>query len=45
MVTRASETLAGSLKELAADKLEAAVADLEISDGKVRIAGTDRALS
>ena len=45
MVTRASETLAGSLKELAADKLEAAVADLEIADGKVRIAGTDRAIS
>ena len=45
MVTRASETLAGSLKELAADKLEAAVADLEIADGHVRIAGTDRAIS
>ena len=45
MVSRASETLAGSLKELAADKLEAAVADLEIADGKVRIAGTDRAIS
>jgi aerobic carbon-monoxide dehydrogenase large subunit len=45
MVTRASETLAGSLKELAADKLEAAVADLEIADGKVRIAGTDREIS
>ena len=45
MVSRASETLVGSLKELAADKLEAAVADLEIADGKVRIAGTDRAIS
>ena len=45
MVNRASQTLAASLKELAADKLEAAVADLEISDGKVRIAGTDRAIS
>src|ERR1700722_12369501 len=45
LVTRASEALAGSLKELAADKLEAAVADLEIADGKVRIAGTDRAIS
>jgi len=45
MVTRASQTLAASLKELAADKLEAAVADLEIEDGKVRIAGTDRAIS
>ena len=45
MVTRASQTLAASLKELAADKLEAAVADLEIDDGMVRIAGTDRAIS
>jgi aerobic carbon-monoxide dehydrogenase large subunit len=45
MVSRASETLVGSLKEVAADKLEAAVADLEIADGQVRIAGTDRAIS
>lgn len=45
MVDRASQTLAASLKELAADKLEAAVADLEIADGKVRIAGTDRAIT
>jgi aerobic carbon-monoxide dehydrogenase large subunit len=45
MVSRASETLVGSLKELAADKLEAAIADLEIADGEVRIAGTDRAIS
>src|SRR3984885_3125713 len=45
MVSRASETLVGSLKELAADKLEAAVADLEIAAGSVRIAGTDRAIS
>ena len=44
MVGRASEKLAASLKDLAAEKLEAAVADLEISDGKIRIAGTDRAL-
>jgi aerobic carbon-monoxide dehydrogenase large subunit len=45
MVSRASQSLAASLKELASDKLEAAVADLEIADGKVRIAGTDRAIS
>ncbi len=45
MVIRASQTLAASLKDLAADKLEAAVADLEIEDGMVRIAGTDRAIS
>ena len=30
------------LKELAADELEAGIADLEIVDGAVRIAGTDR---
>jgi aerobic carbon-monoxide dehydrogenase large subunit len=45
MVTRASETLAKSLKELAADKLETAVADLEIADGAVRVVGTDRSVS
>jgi len=45
MVTRASEKLVASLKELAADKLEAAVADLEAADGTIRIAGTDRSIS
>ena len=45
MVKGASQKLAASLKELAADKLEAAVADLEIADGRVRIAGTDRSMS
>ena len=45
MVTRASQTLVTMLKELAADKLEAALADLEIADGAVRIAGTDRMIS
>ena len=44
MVNRASETLARTLKELAADKLETAVADLEIADGAVRVAGTDRTI-
>ncbi len=44
MVGRASTKLAATLKELAADKLEAAIGDLEIVDGKIRIAGTDRAL-
>jgi carbon-monoxide dehydrogenase large subunit len=38
----ASENLARKLKELAADHLEAGVGDLEIADGTVRIAGTDR---
>jgi aerobic carbon-monoxide dehydrogenase large subunit len=45
MVTRASQSLVASLKELASDRLEAAVADLEIGDGHIRIAGTDRAMS
>jgi carbon-monoxide dehydrogenase large subunit len=45
MVNRASETLVASLKELAADKLEAAIGDLEVADGHIRIAGTDRAIS
>ncbi len=45
MVTRASQKLVASLKELAADKLEAAVGDLEVSDGAIRIAGTDRAIA
>jgi carbon-monoxide dehydrogenase large subunit len=44
-VDRASKTLAGQLKEIAADALEASVGDLEIIDGSVRIAGTDRAIS
>jgi carbon-monoxide dehydrogenase large subunit len=43
-VSIASGRLADNLKELAADRLEASVKDLEITDGKVRIAGTDRAL-
>ncbi|KAA2234386.1 xanthine dehydrogenase family protein molybdopterin-binding subunit [Salinarimonas soli] len=43
-VAHASRTLAENLKTLAADALEAGVADLEIADGAVRIAGTDRAI-
>ncbi len=34
-----------SLKDLAADKLEASARDLEIVDGRIRIAGTDRSIS
>jgi aerobic carbon-monoxide dehydrogenase large subunit len=45
MVGKASEKLATSLKELAADKLEAAPGDMEITEGRVRIAGTDRSIS
>ena len=44
-VDRASKTLADQLKELAADALEASAGDMEIADGTVRVAGTDRAIS
>ncbi|MCC7345791.1 MAG: xanthine dehydrogenase family protein molybdopterin-binding subunit [Variibacter sp.] len=41
----AARKLADNLKTLAADKLEASMRDLEIADGAVRVAGTDRAIS
>jgi carbon-monoxide dehydrogenase large subunit len=44
-VDRATRTLGANLREIAADALETSAADLEISDGAVRIAGTDRAIS
>ncbi len=44
-VDRAAKTLAEQLKQLAADALEAAVTDLEIADGAIRVAGTDRVIS
>ncbi|HEY5216886.1 MAG TPA: molybdopterin cofactor-binding domain-containing protein, partial [Pseudolabrys sp.] len=44
-VDRASKTLGEQLKQLAADALEAATGDMEISGGAVRVAGTDRAIS
>jgi carbon-monoxide dehydrogenase large subunit len=44
-VDRASMTLAEQLKELAADALEASTGDMEIAEGTVRVAGTDRAIS
>ena len=44
-VDRASKTLGEQLKQLAADALEAAPGDMEIADGTVRVAGTDRAIS
>ncbi|GJD53378.1 Carbon monoxide dehydrogenase large chain [Methylobacterium crusticola] len=43
-VDAASKNLAGKLKDLAADELEAGVGDLEIAEGAVRVAGTDRAV-
>jgi carbon-monoxide dehydrogenase large subunit len=44
-VDRASKTLAEQLKQLAADALEAAPTDMEIANGAVRVAGTDRMIS
>jgi carbon-monoxide dehydrogenase large subunit len=44
-VAGAARKLANNLKALAADALEAGPGDLEIADGRVRIAGTDRAIS
>ena len=44
-VDRASKTLAEQLKQLAADALEAAATDLEIANGTIRVAGTDRVIS
>ncbi len=41
-VAGASRSLAERIRELAADRLEAAAQDLELIDGVVRIAGTDR---
>ena len=44
-VDRASKALGEQLKQLAADALEAAPSDMEIADGAVRVAGTDRTIS
>jgi carbon-monoxide dehydrogenase large subunit len=44
MLGRASEKLVATLKDLAADRLEADVRDLEIAGGAIRVAGTDRAI-
>jgi len=44
-VSGASKKLADNLKKLAAEALEAGPGDLEIADGRVRVAGTDRAVS
>ena len=44
-VERATRTLGAHLREIAAEALETSPSDLEISDGMVRIAGTDRAIS
>src|SRR5256885_10281056 len=44
-VERATRDLGARLKEIAAQALEASAGDLEITDGLVRIAGTDRSIS
>src|SRR5471032_1525407 len=44
-VDRAAKTLADQLKQLAANALEAAPTDMEIADGTVRVAGTDRVMT
>ena len=41
----AAKKLATEIKRVAADALEAAADDLEITDGSVRVVGTDRAIS
>ncbi|KMO35512.1 xanthine dehydrogenase family protein molybdopterin-binding subunit [Methylobacterium aquaticum] len=43
-VGAASKNLAGKLKELASEELEAGIQDLEIAEGAVRVAGTDRSI-
>lgn len=44
-VERATRKLGASLKELASEVLETGAGDLEIIDGTIRIAGTDRTVS
>ena len=44
-VKEGSEALAELIKEVAADKLEAATGDLELVEGRVRIVGTDRSMT
>jgi carbon-monoxide dehydrogenase large subunit len=44
-VERATRELGNKLKEIAAQALEAGVGDLEINNGMVRVAGTDRSIS
>jgi carbon-monoxide dehydrogenase large subunit len=44
-VERATRKLGAQLCEIASEALETSAADLEISDGSVRIAGTDRSIS
>ena len=45
MLNLAAEKLSVQLKDLAADMLEAAPSDVDISNGTIRIVGTDRAVT
>ncbi len=42
---RAGEALAGKIRRVAADELEASWQDIELRDGSARIVGTDRSMS
>jgi carbon-monoxide dehydrogenase large subunit len=44
-VQRAAQDLGNKLKELAAEALETSAGDLEINNGVIRIAGTDRSIT
>ncbi|WP_350334892.1 xanthine dehydrogenase family protein molybdopterin-binding subunit [Coralliovum pocilloporae] len=44
-VDEAGKALVEKLKTLASDMLEASVSDLDVSDGEIRIVGTDRSVS
>ena len=44
-VDRAAKTLGDQLKDIASEALEAGIGDLEIAEGTVRVAGTDRVIS
>ena len=44
-VDNAAAKLARQVKEIASDRLEAAVDDLELADGMVRVAGTNRGMT
>ncbi|HXL12994.1 MAG TPA: xanthine dehydrogenase family protein molybdopterin-binding subunit [Bradyrhizobium sp.] len=44
-VARATRKLGANLREIAAEALETSASDLEINDGTVRIAGTDRSIT
>jgi aerobic carbon-monoxide dehydrogenase large subunit len=44
-VQRATQDLGTKLKELAAEALETSAGDLEINNGAIRVAGTDRSIS